>query len=833
MRDAPMTSTAVRRSATGGRGRRTAALRPLPALLVLGLGISLAGWESAQAYIGPGAGFAVVGSLGFLFVTFFLALAAIVSWPFRMVIRAIRKALRRTGKPQVKRVVILGLDGLDPVLMRRWMAAGHLPNLSQLAETGCFHNLATTFPSMSPVAWSSFATGVDASKHNIFDFLNRDLRSHMPVLSSTDIRGSDKVLKIGRYELPLGKPPIRFLRRSRSFWQILGQHDVPCHVLRVPITFPPEKVPNGALLSAMCVPDLRGTQGSFTFFTTDPARKAAYEGGTIVHVERHAGPGPNGKRGARADGKREAGGASPEQAGGETYWIESEIAGPPNPITRAHEPLAIRFRAVVDEARERATITIGKQKITLGPHEFSDWIGLEFRPGLGQKIRGIARLRVMSFTPHFELYLTPINLDPESPPMPISYPGFFGQYLARLNGSFATLGLAEDTWALNERVIDEEAFLDFAWKIHDERERMWFNSLKKNRKGLDVVVFDSTDRLQHMFFRYLDRDHPANAGKDVERHKDTLLDLYKRADDLVGRTRAAIGDDSQTAFFVLSDHGFKPFRRGINLNSWFLQNGYMTSRNGAIGRYFDGIDWSRTQAYTFGLGGIYLNVKGRETGGIVESKDEYRTIKRELIEKLSGLVDPETGRPGIVRVYDSAEIFQGPYRPGGPDLIVGYNPGYRASWDGAVGAADGRVFEDNVRSWSGDHCIDPFAVPGIFFCNRRIATAHPGIMDFAPTVLALFGVPAPEYMDGIALFDAQACAKRVSARDAYFPRGVPASLRTRAGSEGAAETAAVAGSDAATTAGAGSGATIAAASGTAASAARDADASPRTRGGEA
>ena len=711
--------------------------------------------QTAQAYIGPGAGFAVVGSLGVLFVTFILALFAILTWPFRMIVRAIAKVARRTGKPLVKRVVILGLDGLDPVLVRRWMREGHLPHLAKLAETGCFHNLATTFPSMSPVAWSSFATGVDASKHNIFDFLSRDLRSHMPVLSSTDIRAAEKVLRIGRYEIPLSTPPIRFLRRSKSFWKILGEHYVPCHVLRVPITFPPEKVPNGALLSAMCVPDLRGTQGSFTFYTTDPQRGSAFEGGTIIRVER---------RGDR---------------------IEGEISGPPNPITRAHETLTIPFQVAIDAAAERARITIGKQTITLGKQEFSDWIRLEFRPGLGQKIRGIARFRVMSFSPHFELYLTPINLDPESPPMPISYPGFFGQYLARLSGSFATLGLAEDTWALNERVIDEETFLDYTWKIHEERERMWFNSLRKNKQGLNVVVFDATDRMQHMFFRYLDADHPANAGKDTERHKNALFDLYRRADDLVGRTLDTIGDDPRTAFFVLSDHGFKPFKRGINLNSWFLQNGYLASRNGNVGRYFDGVDWSRTKAYAFGLGGIYLNVKGRETGGIVDPHEEYRTVKRELVEKLSGLPDPQTGRPGILRVYDSAEIFQGPYRPGGPDLIVGYNVGYRASWDGAVGAADQVIYEDNVRTWSGDHCIDPFTVPGVFFSNRKIATPYPNIMDFGPTVLALFGVPIPEHMDGISLFDTEACARRTSPRDAYFPRGVPASLRAAPHADGA------------------------------------------------
>lgn len=726
----------------------------------------------AQAYVGPGAGFAVVGSLGVLFVTFILGLVALVTWPFRTVYRLIRmRSVRRpTG---VKRVIILGLDGLDPGLIRRWIRSGDLPTFARLAEEGCFHNLATSFPSMSPVAWSSFATGVDASKHNIFDFLNRDLRSQMPVLSSTDIRGSEKVLRIGKYEIPLGKPALRLLRRSKSFWQILGEHYVPCHVLRVPITFPPEKVPNGALLSAMCVPDLRGTQGSFTFFTTDRERATAFEGGTILPVEIR-------------DRK-----------------IRTEIPGPPDPLTRAHEvmriPLEVELLGEAEGPRasgstsgaaagssatastasasdRRARFTVGKETFTLGEREFSDWVTLTFKAGLGQKVRGIVRFRVMRFAPHFELYMTPIHLDPESPAMPISSPGFFAQYLARLQGPYATLGLAEDTWALNERVLDEEAFLDYAWKIHDERERMWFNSLDKNKRGLNVVVFDATDRLQHMFFRYLVPEHPANRGKDTERFKDTLLDLYRRADDLLRRTLEYVRDD-HTVLFVLSDHGFKPFMRGININSWLMRNGYLGAQNGSVGRYFDGIDWSRTRAYTFGLGGIYINLKGREGHGTVERGAEYQALKAELIEKLSGLKDPETGRTGILRVYDGAEIYRGPYRSNGPDLIVGYNVGYRASWDGAVGAASEVVFDDNTKSWSGDHCIDPLTVPGIFLSTRKVKTPYPSIADFAPTVLELFGVARPGHIDGISLFDEEACGKRGSLLDAYFPAGVPQGLR--------------------------------------------------------
>ena len=717
---------------------RTRAALAIAALAALGLP------SLAQAYVGPGAGFAVVGSLGILFVTFFLALLAIVTWPFRAIYRTIRKrAVRR--KTKIKRVIILGLDGLDPALMRRWMKAGHLPNFQNLAEQGTFTPLATSFPAMSPVAWSTFATGVDASKHNIFDFLNRDLRSHMPLLSSTEIRPPAKTVQVGKYEIALGKPSIRLMRKSRSFWQILGEHYVPCHVLRVPISFPPEKVPNGALLSAMCVPDLRGTQGSFTYFTTDHERAAAFEGGTVIPITRHG------------------------------DQVSAEIPGPPDPIHRDHPLMKIPFTAQIDERQQKVNFTIGKESFSLAERQFSDWISLQFCAVMGQKVRGIARFRVMGIAPHFNLYMTAINLDPDKPAMPISHPGFFSSYLARLNGPYATLGLAEDTWALNERIIDEEAFLDLTWSIRAEREQMWFNSLRKNKTGLNVIVFDDTDRVQHTFFRYITDDHPANAGKDTERFKDTVLELYKKADALLAKTLEYV--DDRTAFFAISDHGFKPFKRGINLNSWFMQNGYMASQNGSVGRYFDGVDWDKTQAYTFGLGGIYINVKGREAHGTVERGEEYQRVKRELVEKLSGLKDPVSGETGILRIYDAEEIFRGPYRGDGPDLVVGYNVGYRASWDGAVGAADETVFADNVKSWSGDHCMDPFMVPGVFFSNRKIETRFPGIIDLGPTVLDLFGVNKPAHMDGASLFDPLAMDKRTSLRDGYFPAGLPEGLR--------------------------------------------------------
>jgi hypothetical protein len=228
------------------------------------------------AYIGPGAGFAFLGSFLTLLGGLFLGLISVLLWPFRVVwgALAVRQGYRNA---KIKKLIFLGLDGLDPSLAERYMSEGKLPNLSRLREMGGFHRLRTTFPATSPVAWSTFATGVNPARHNMFDLLNRNLRSYMPELSSSRVCEPGRHLSIGKYRIPLSRPLVEMRRKSRTFWQILGQHRIASTILRVPITFPPEKF-NGRMLSAMCTPDLLGTQGTFAPYTTRTARESL-EGG--------------------------------------------------------------------------------------------------------------------------------------------------------------------------------------------------------------------------------------------------------------------------------------------------------------------------------------------------------------------------------------------------------------------------------------------------------------------------------------------------------------------------------------------------------------------------
>jgi len=654
------------------------------------------------AYVGPGAGFAFLGSFLTLITGFFLSLASLVLWPFRM---AWRIARRRNGyrHARVKKVIFLGLDGLDPRTTERMMAEGKLPNLARLAAEGSYTRLRTTYPALSPVAWSTFATGVSPARHNIFDFLDRDVRSYLPRLSSARVGEPDRVLRWGRWRIPLSRPRLDLRRKSQPFWKILGRQGIGCTILRVPVTFPPEQF-DGRLLSAMCTPDLKGTQGSFSQFTTR-VEQATYENGSRYPLRR------------AADG------------------FTGEIEGPPDTFRAGRPPLRIPFQIARQSGAFELRIT--GDRCRLEPGAYTEWQRLTFRTAARATVTGMARFLVTETEPEFSLYMTPIQIDPERPALPISHPPYYAKYLANLLGAYATVGMAEDTWALNEGVIDEDAFLRQAWDIFAEREAMFLDALENTRRGVAACVFDTSDRVQHMFYRRLGAAHP---------HAGAIEEMYMRMDALAGKAMAFA--DRATALFVLSDHGFCAFRRGVNLNAWLRDHGYLHLKNGSgeSGPFFAGVDWSRTQAYALGLGGFYLNLKGREALGIVDA-NEAAPLKAEIAAKLAALRD-EDGAAPIRDVYQASSLYRGPYLDAAPDFIVGYNEGYRCSWEAAVGQVSPRVIEENNKAWSGDHCVDPALVPGVLFSNRKISAAAPGIEDLAPTALSLFGMNPPAWMEG-------------------------------------------------------------------------------------
>jgi predicted AlkP superfamily phosphohydrolase/phosphomutase len=677
--------------------------------VAIAVGLVLATPQAADAYIGPGAGFALLSSFFFFVITALLALFSLIAWPVRMAWRILRR--RVPPRPAIRRLIIIGLDGQDAGLTESWMRAGRLPNFQRLAAMGGYRRLRTTCPAVSPVAWSSFSTGTNPGRHNIFDFINRDPRTYLPTLSTSELMRSGRVLRLGRLAIPLRAPALRLLRRSRPFWSVLGSHGVWSTILRVPVTFPPDTF-HGAQLSAMSVPDLRGTQGSCTMFTTRPEPAGTSDAGLHVAVTLESGE------------------------------FRASLSGPDSLLIEGGPPLRVPLHVRVNRASNTAQIILGGEKRTLEPGRMSDWVTVSFSQVPGLRTSGICRLLLTELGEHVSLYVTPINIDPDRPAMPISHPPYYASYLAQKIGKFATLGMAEDTTALNDHLIEPEHFLNQVYDIDREREAMLEASLDRVRAGALVAVFDATDRVQHMCWRELETRGDDNP---VRRH-------YEHNDALVGRAldRMQPGD----LLMVLSDHGFTGFRRGINVNRWLEREGYLSLKPGTTGAtpWLRDVDWSRTRAYCLGLSGLFINLHGRERDGIVSPGPEADALKTELITKLTGLIDPECGAPGITRVFDAASIYRGPYLANAPDCVIGYNAGYRTAWTSATGVVAGEIFEDNPKAWSGDHCVDPALVPGVLFSSRTIDHDDPSLLDIAPTALRLFGIDPPPYMEGTSLF---------------------------------------------------------------------------------
>lgn len=615
-----------------------------------------------------------------------VSLLSFMFWPIMVLIRSIKKS-RLPLKPGCSKVVILGLDGLSPHLVEKYWENGDLPNLKKLAEQGSYRRMRTTTPGVSPVAWSSFQTGVNPGKHGIFDFLTADRKRYLAVLSSVKTKTFTKRNFLGvRKE----KVSSTLLRMSKPFWSLLGKYGIRSTVIRVPITYPPEPL-DGRLLSGMCVPDLRGTQGSYTVMAPE-GDDTQFTGGIGCTLRHH-----------------------------EKGWWVGSVPGPDG-----CEPVDVLLKRVNNNFWD---IRSGNEKIKVEAGKLSGWLTICYRAGR-TKVRGIARFRI---TEGPVVYCTALHVDPSSPVVPLSHPVHYSRYLAGAVGQFATLGLAEDTWALSNGHLNEESFLDMAWAYYGERKRMFTNALTNGKDGLAVCVFDTSDRIQHMFWG--DGQEPGSVI-----HK-----MYLEMDRLVGETVERMKKNQRLV--VMSDHGFTAFHTCIDFNRWLVDNGYMVLEEGVqtIDASYHGVDWSQTRAYAMGLSGINLNMKDREGMGIV-TKAEADPLMNEIKEKLLQLKD---GDKNVIRsVKFARDIYTGGYKDRSPDIIPGTDTGYRADWGCVTGCVGRKTIYPNDKHWNGDHCHDSDLVKGVLFTSWKHESDNPSIMDVAPTVLKMLGVKPPGYMDG-------------------------------------------------------------------------------------
>jgi predicted AlkP superfamily phosphohydrolase/phosphomutase len=603
---------------------------------------------------------------------------------------------------------MIGLDGLEPRLVEPMLDRGELPHLASLRARGTYTRIGTTSPAQTPVAWSSVATGTNPGGHGVFDFLRRHPATYLPDLA------------LNTYERKNAFTPPRAvnLRRGQAMWDVLGHAGVPSIILRFPCTYPAE-MRAGRMLSGMGVPDLRGGLGTGTFYTTREGLTAG-EGEQVVTLRPFA------------DGSFA------------TYLI-----GPRDPRSRADTQHELTI--VPDHARGSVHLKSGDKALELRSSVWSDWLRVGFKAGAFQAVKGMVRFLLIRTAPELELYASPVNFDPEAPLFPISHPQSFAAELASDLGSYYTTGMVEDHAALSNGRIDERAFLDQCAEVWDEREAMMLRELERFDSGLFYCLFDATDRVPHLFWRYREPDHPANRGRPLlDEFRGAIEETYRRADAVVGSALEAA--DDQTLVMAISDHGFGPFRRCVDINSWLHEHGLLHLRDGRrpghdAGELLRGVDWSRTRAYAVGLGGVYLNIRGREAQGVVVP-DDAMELARSIQKGLTGLTDPANGEVAVRTAPLRDELYAGLYAAESPDLVVHCSRGYRVSWSTSLGGVAASVFEDNTYAWSGDHIIDPALAPGVLFSSHPWKGDRPHLIDVAPTVLEALGVPRGPAMEG-------------------------------------------------------------------------------------
>lgn len=575
--------------------------------------------------------------------------------------------LAACGKSHYKKVIVMGVDGMDPGFVERHWA--DLPNLTKLRERGSYSHLETTDPPQSPVAWSTFITGLDPGEHGIFDFVHRDPVTREPYLSTDRTIQPRFTLPLGPYELPLSRSRVISLRKGRAFWEYLSDQGIPVTIVRIPANYPPSEA--GREIAGMGTPDLRGTQGTFAYYTDDPTETShEVSGGLIRKVELR---------------------------GGHT---ELSVEGPPNTLRRDRAYATVQLIADVDPDRPYVRLQLGSAASIIREGEWSDWLPVDF-PLLPHMIsaRGMFRVFAKQLHPRFELYVSPVNVDPGEPALPISTPGSYARAVAASAGRWSTLGIPEDTSALRQGVFDLPEFLAQSHLVFDDERRLLADSLRRFTGGLLFFYFSSVDQNSHMLW-----------GK----HDAELLDVYRAVDASIGEVMRREPD---AELMVMSDHGFAAFDRAVNLNTFLISRGL------------------QTKAYALGLNGLYLLDKNAE-----------QEIRQELLE----LRDPVNGRNMIESVNPSNPSPDN--RSIAPDLIVGYSSGYRASWQTALGEAPEGLVVDNDDAWIADHCIDPKEVPAVLFATREIRAKTPRLKDLPVSLLALYGIAQPAQMTGQSIF---------------------------------------------------------------------------------
>jgi predicted AlkP superfamily phosphohydrolase/phosphomutase len=646
-----------------------------------------------------------------------------------------------------KKVIIIGIDGMDPRLTEFMMNATdergrpQLPNLVRLREQGGFSPLGTSIPPQSPVAWANFINGAGPGSHGIFDFIHRDpYQQCKPVNSLSEIAPGEGAWEVGDYRLPLDfwpfnhKPPAPQLHRQGvPFWDFLDAAGVPTTFYDLPSNYPPSPSHHGhhRCVCGMGTPDMRGTVGVYQYFREDCPPEGIDHG---------------------------AGKQSRITFEGET--AKASIVGPENGMLKKPEAVTVEFLVHRDREAGAAVIELQGRKILLKEGQWSPWTTIDFTMRLpwfvpdGRAV-GICRFYLQKIAEPFRLYVSPINMDPRAPALKMSEPESFVKDVAGRLGPFYTTGFQEEYSARKHGLFDDDEYQRQADKVLEERLALFEYAADNYDDGLLFFYFSSSDLQSHMFWwewnPALPASHPSRDDAAVWKNLGRIQGLYKRLDGVIGEVMDRFG--SRATIFVMSDHGFANFGKQFNLNTWLSDKGYLKGFVASPSSIMRDVDWSITKAYGLGINGLYLNLKGRERDGVVEPGEEANELLAVLKSRLeTEAIDPETGQNAIRTVYRADEVYSGAATALAPDLIVGYSRGYRASWETCLGDLEPEWLSVNTLAWSADHCADALEVPGVLLCSRPFRAKSPSLVDVAPSVLAEFGLTLPSSMTGKSIF---------------------------------------------------------------------------------
>jgi len=467
----------------------------------------------------------------------------------------------------------------------------------------------------------------------------------------------------------------------------------------------------------MGTPDILGSYGSFTYITSDPNEGSKKVTGGVIHFVK----------------VRE-------------NEVDSFIPGPTNTLVEEKPPTKIDVKAYIDPEDNVAKIVLQGSEILLAKGEWSEFVQVKFEmiPHL-VTVSGIVRFYLKDVHPFFKLYISPVNIDPSDPAMPISTPADYSKELYKNIGYFYTQGIAEDTKALDNGILSEDEFLQEAQVVLRDRLKILDYELKRFKRGLLFFYISTIDTSSHMFWGFMEKDNPEYESEKFKKYRNVMYDLYKRMDAVLADVLSRVDDN--TIVMVMSDHGFADFRWQVNINTWLAKQGYIELQPdwSPEKEYFESVKWSGTKAYALGINGLYINLRDRERFGTVNPGKEYKELVDEIASKLEVMVDPKTGRRVVRKAFKKDETYHGPYTDNAPDIVIGFYRGYRSSDESALGQFSNEVITENTRKWAADHCMDYREVPGILLVNKKITLQEPALYDIAPTILKEFGIdPLPE-----------------------------------------------------------------------------------------